>query len=123
VLYVAEQGCKWRGLPKRFGRWHTIYKRTSRCSTNGVLYRFFEKLQDKRSWSSSDLGTPLGVYGPKWKRGRANAAPLVETFFVTYPAAFCLPVGFFAAGLMSWAPFLASPPSWVEPGRRRPRLH
>ena len=24
VLYVAEQGCKWRGLPKRFGRWHTI---------------------------------------------------------------------------------------------------
>jgi transposase len=20
VLYVAEQGCKWRGLPKRFGR-------------------------------------------------------------------------------------------------------
>ena len=25
VLYVAEQGCKWRGLPKRFGRWHTIY--------------------------------------------------------------------------------------------------
>jgi hypothetical protein len=23
VLYVAEQGCKWRGLPKRFeGSWH-----------------------------------------------------------------------------------------------------
>jgi transposase len=22
VRYVAEQGCKWRGLPKRFGRWH-----------------------------------------------------------------------------------------------------
>ena len=27
ILYVAEQGCKWRGLPKRFGRWHTIYMR------------------------------------------------------------------------------------------------
>ena len=25
ILYVAEQGCKWRGLPKRFGNWHTIY--------------------------------------------------------------------------------------------------
>ena len=25
ILYVAEQGCKWRGLPSRFGRWHTIY--------------------------------------------------------------------------------------------------
>ena len=24
ILYVAEQGCKWRGLPKRFGLWHTI---------------------------------------------------------------------------------------------------
>ena len=24
ILYVAEQGCKWRGLPKRFGRWHTV---------------------------------------------------------------------------------------------------
>ena len=25
ILYVAEQGCQWRGLPKRFGNWHTIY--------------------------------------------------------------------------------------------------
>ena len=23
ILYVAEQGCKWRGLPRRFGNWHT----------------------------------------------------------------------------------------------------
>src|SRR5665213_1657178 len=45
VLYVAEQGCKWRGLPKRFGRWHTIYMRMSRWSKNGVLDRVFEKLQ------------------------------------------------------------------------------
>jgi transposase len=36
VLYVAEQGCKWRGLPKRFGRWHTIYTRMNRWSKNGV---------------------------------------------------------------------------------------
>jgi transposase len=45
VLYVAEQGCKWRGLPKRFGRWHTIYMRMSRWAKNGVLDRVFEKLQ------------------------------------------------------------------------------
>ena len=25
ILYVAEHGCKWRGLPKRFGNWHTIF--------------------------------------------------------------------------------------------------
>ena len=45
VLYVAEQGCKWRGLPKRFGRWHTIYTRMNRWSKNGVLDGVFEKLQ------------------------------------------------------------------------------
>ena len=45
ILYVAEQGCKWRGLPPRFGNWHTIYTRMNRWSKNGVLDRVFEKLQ------------------------------------------------------------------------------
>ena len=45
ILYVAEQGCKWRGLPKRFGNWHTIYTRMNRWSKNGVLDRVFEQLQ------------------------------------------------------------------------------
>jgi transposase len=45
VLYVAEHGCKWRGLPKRFGNWHTIYTRMNRWSKNGVMDRIFEKLQ------------------------------------------------------------------------------
>jgi transposase len=45
LLYVAEQGCQWRGLPKRFGNWHTIYTRMNRWSKSGVLDRVFEKLQ------------------------------------------------------------------------------
>ena len=45
ILYVAEQGCKWRGLPKRFGDWHTIYTRMTRWSKNGVLDRVFAQLQ------------------------------------------------------------------------------
>jgi len=45
ILYVAEQGCKWRGLPKRFGNWHTIYTRMNRWSKNGVLDRVFAQLQ------------------------------------------------------------------------------
>ena len=45
ILYVAEQGCKWRGLPKRFGHWHTIYMRMNRWAKNGVLDRVFEQLQ------------------------------------------------------------------------------
>ena len=45
ILFVAEQGCKWRGLPSRFGKWHSIYTRMNRWSKNGVLDRVFEKLQ------------------------------------------------------------------------------
>lgn len=45
ILYVAEHGCKWRGLPKRFGNWHTIYTRMNRWSKSGVLDRAFEQLQ------------------------------------------------------------------------------
>ena len=45
ILHVAEHGGKWRGLPKRFGRWHTIYMRMNRWSKNGVLDRVFEHLQ------------------------------------------------------------------------------
>ena len=46
VLYVAEQGCKWRGLPQRFGNWHTIYTRMSRWAKSGVLDRVFARLQE-----------------------------------------------------------------------------
>ncbi|HEV8688958.1 MAG TPA: IS5 family transposase [Ideonella sp.] len=45
ILYVAEHGCKWRGLPKRFGNWHTIYTRMNRWTKSGVLDRMFEELQ------------------------------------------------------------------------------
>ena len=45
LLYIAEQGCKWRGMPKRFGPWHTIYTRMNRWSKSGVLDQVFEQLQ------------------------------------------------------------------------------
>lgn len=45
ILYVAENGCKWRGLPRRFGNWHTIYTRMSRWAKAGVLDKAFEQLQ------------------------------------------------------------------------------
>lgn len=46
ILYIAEQGCKWRALPERFGRWHTIYMRASRWAKSGVLDRVFSALQE-----------------------------------------------------------------------------
>ncbi len=47
ILYVAEQGCKWRGLPERFGNWHTIYTRMNRWAKAGVLNRVFTELQKR----------------------------------------------------------------------------
>jgi len=47
-LYVAEHGSKWRGLPKRFGNWHTIYTRINRWAKAGVLDRVFTALQQEQ---------------------------------------------------------------------------
>ena len=37
IFYVAEHGCKWRGLPARFGNWHTVYVRMNRWSKAGEV--------------------------------------------------------------------------------------
>jgi transposase len=48
LLYVAENGCKWRALPEQFGSWHTIYTRLRRWAAAGVLDRAFQALQEHR---------------------------------------------------------------------------
>ena len=47
VLYVVENGCKWRSLPKEFGNWHTVYMRLSRWSESHVLDKIFVGLQNE----------------------------------------------------------------------------
>jgi transposase len=48
ILYVAEQGCKWRDLPSRLANWHTIYTRMNRWSKAGVLNRIIARLQQEQ---------------------------------------------------------------------------
>src|SRR5215210_5341049 len=48
VLYVAEQGCKWRGLPRHLGNWHTVYTRMNRWSKAGVIEQLFARLQEEQ---------------------------------------------------------------------------
>ena len=48
ILYAAEQGCKWRDLPCRFGNWHTIYRRMNRGAKTGVLNSIFEAWPAKK---------------------------------------------------------------------------
>ena len=48
VLYVAENGCKWRSLPKEYGNWNSIYKKANRWAKSGVLDRIFIALQTEQ---------------------------------------------------------------------------
>ncbi len=46
--HVLEHGCKWRGIPSRFGNWRSICARMSRWSENGALDRIFARLQHEQ---------------------------------------------------------------------------
>ena len=48
ILYIAENGAKWRKLPEKYGNWHTIYTRLRRWTRSGVLARAFEVLQQEQ---------------------------------------------------------------------------
>ncbi len=45
LLYIVENGCKWRALPNKYGNWHTIYMRFNRWSKNGTIKRILQELQ------------------------------------------------------------------------------
>ena len=44
LLYICENGCKWRRLPKEYGKWHPIYKRFNRWVKAGIITKMFLEL-------------------------------------------------------------------------------
>jgi transposase len=48
LIYIVENGCKWRALPETFGPWHTMYVRINRWAKSGVLERIFRTLQEEQ---------------------------------------------------------------------------
>lgn len=44
LLYICENGCKWRRLPKEYGDWHAIYKRFNRWVEAGIIDKLFREL-------------------------------------------------------------------------------
>ena len=44
LLYICENGCKWRRLPDKYGNWHAIYKRFNRWVKAGVINKLFQEL-------------------------------------------------------------------------------
>ena len=79
ILYVAEHGCKWRGVPERFGRWHTVYTRMNRWAKNGVLDRVFEHLQREQivriKLEAVSLDSTIVKVHPDGTGARKKAAP------------------------------------------------
>ncbi|MCL2005273.1 MAG: transposase [Planctomycetaceae bacterium] len=42
---IAENGCKWRALPKKFGNWNSIYCRFRYWMDRGIFDRIEKQLQ------------------------------------------------------------------------------
>ena len=53
---MLKNGGKWRELPQKHGRWHTVYMRFSRRAHNGVLTRVFQRLQQEQLIDQAVLG-------------------------------------------------------------------
>lgn len=94
IIFMLENGCKWRALPKGFGCWHTIYTRMNRWGKNGVLHRIFERLQ--RDGMMSVLVTVMSVDSTSIRVHPDGAGALKKT-----------------ARNPSGAPVADSPPSFI----------
>ncbi len=47
LLYIVENRCKWRALPKQYGPWHTVYMRFDRWVDSGVIEKIFNALHEE----------------------------------------------------------------------------
>jgi transposase len=47
LQYMAENGCRWRALPKEYGKWYTIYQRFRRWITKGIFDLIAKELQSE----------------------------------------------------------------------------
>ncbi len=47
LLYMVENGCKWRASPKKYGNWHTIYMKFNRWAKNAPFSGFLKNFKVK----------------------------------------------------------------------------
>jgi len=97
IVYVAEHGCTWRGLPAHFGNWHAIDTRMNRWAKRGVLDRVFVALQERQilhvrveavSLDSTAVTVHPDGTGARQQTGRqpsANPAPAGPPRFIWLP--------------------------------------
>ena len=46
VLWIARTGAPWPALPKRFGKYNSVFQRFNRWAQRGVWERLFDALQE-----------------------------------------------------------------------------
>jgi transposase len=83
LQYITENGCKWRALPKHFGKWYTIYQRFRRWIDKGIFDRIEKELQmqviDREKLTSLAMDStyvkvhPNGTGAPKKKALKPSA--------------------------------------------------
>lgn len=88
IRCVAENGCRWRALPRRFGNRHTSCTRTNRWAKAGVPERSCERRTNhehphgcRRCSNGPDLlahARRSGTRGGNWPRCRIRLARVYE---------------------------------------------
>ncbi|WP_447009969.1 IS5 family transposase [Saccharothrix hoggarensis] len=58
ILYVVDNGIKWRALPADFPPWPTVYKRFAACEKVGASQRLLDALRDRVRLVEGRVGAP-----------------------------------------------------------------
>jgi transposase len=74
VLYVARAGCPWRDLPRRLGKWNSVWRRFRRWAGAGVWGRVLAAVRDP-DVSTLILGSTVVRAHPDAAGGRKKTAP------------------------------------------------
>lgn len=77
ILWIARTGAPWRDLPKRFGKWSTIYKRFRRWCARGVFAAVLDSLAPEMDLSVAQVdGTFVKAHQHAAGAPKADALPI-----------------------------------------------
>ena len=54
MLYIIENSFKWRALPKKYGKWHTVYMKFNRWARNGTIARILTAMIKQKLFNKGD---------------------------------------------------------------------
>jgi transposase len=83
ILYVVDNGIKWRALPADFPPWPTVYKRFAAWEKVGATQRLLDALRDRVRLASGRTATPSAAIIDSQS---VRAAPTVATSTRGYDA-------------------------------------